>query len=117
MTGYDGLPYGAFFEGQSMFSVTDDGTGNIIVTFNPVGSALPSSTEDKNTIYNITTLPYYYSATGRYANLTEPAPVDSGQTHFFTGFNASGSVVTSIKARPSDPTTAIPVEVAYSYDA
>ena len=109
ITGYDGKPYGDFFEGQSIFSVQDrNGDGNLTITFNPVGGTLPSSSSDQNTIYNITKLPYYHSDYNRISNLTEPSAVAAGYTNFFTGFNATGGVTTTILAYPSDPILAIP---------
>jgi hypothetical protein len=107
MTETDGKPYGAFFEGQSMFTVRDDGTGNLTITINPVGSTLPSSAADKRTIYNITALPFYYSAHKRYSNLSNGS-LPAGRTYRFDGFTNQGGVITSEQSYPSDPTLAIP---------
>jgi hypothetical protein len=98
----DGYSYGVFFEGQSMFKVVDNGTGNIAVTFNNVTAWPGPSYLDQQTVANITDLQYYYSAFNRYLNLESELP--GGQTHRFDGFNASGGVLQTIVAKPSvDP--------------
>ena len=107
MTETDGKPYGAFFEGQSMFTVRDDGAGNLTITFNPVGNTLPTSAADRRTIYNITALPFYFSAHNRYSNLSNGS-LPAGRTYRFNGFNNQGGVITSEQSLPADPTLAIP---------
>jgi hypothetical protein len=99
----DGYSYGNFFEGQSMFAVTDDGSGNLSVTFNPASTGTaPSALADQQTVTNIPYLAYYYSAYNRYNNI-EPE-LAGGQTHRFLGFNSLGVVQTSVVASPTGPT-------------
>jgi hypothetical protein len=117
MTETDGKPYGAFFEGQSMFTVRDDGAGNLTITFNPVGNTLPTSAADRRTIYNITALPFYFSAHNRYSNLSNGS-LPAGRTYRFNGFNNQGGVITSEQSLPADPTLAIPPDPPpFYYDA
>jgi hypothetical protein len=98
-----GYSYGNFFEGQSMFAVTDDGSGNLSVTFNPASTGtVPSSLDDQQTVVNIPFLSYYYSANNRYSNIENELP--GGQTRRFLGFNSLGVVQTSIVSSPSGPT-------------
>ena len=105
MTNSDGYPYGAFFEGQSLFSVTDDGSGNLTVTVNPVSGTWPSNSTDQSTVANIKDLPYYFSDYNRYTNLSNGS-LPAGQTYRFDGFLANGTVQTTIVAKPSaDPIT------------
>ena len=100
----EGYPYGAFFEGQSLFSVTDDGSGNLTVTVNPIG-AWPVYYTDQLTIANIKDLPYYFSDYSRYTNLSNGS-LPAGQTYRFIGFQADGTVQTTTVAKPSaDPIT------------
>jgi hypothetical protein len=107
MTNSDGKPYGAFFEGQSMFSVTDTGEGNLAITFNPVGKTLPTDLTDQNTIYNITALPYYVAGGQRYTNLPNGS-LPTGSTYRFDGFDNAGGVITSVHNTPGDPVPPAP---------
>lgn len=122
ITNYDGKSYGAFFEGQSLFSVTDDGSGNLTVTVNPVSGTWPITESDQHTVANIKDLPYYYSDYGRYTNLSNGS-LPSGQTYRFYGFQADGTVQTTIVATPSaDPITTFTTGggsagSSYNYDA
>ena len=112
----EGYPYGAFFEGQSLFSVTDDGSGNLTVIVNPVGGTQPSSLTDQTTVANIKDLPYYYSDYGRITNLSNGS-LPIGKTYRFDGFQADGSVRTTIVNKPAaDPVPAIVVNTA-PYDS
>ena len=98
-----GYSYGNFFEGQSMFAVTDDGSGNLSVTFNPASTGTyPSTLDDQQTVVNIPFLANYYSANNRYDNIEGELP--GGQTRRFLGFNSQGVVQTSIVSSPSGPT-------------
>jgi hypothetical protein len=107
MTTGEGLPYGAFFEGQSLFSVTDDGSGNLTVTVNPVSGTWPTSATDQYTVANIKDLPYYYSDYNRYTNLSNGS-LPAGQTYRFDGFLANGTVQTTIVSKPAaDPIATI----------
>jgi len=113
----EGLPYGAFFEGQSLFAVTDDGSGNLTITVNPLGGTLPSARDDQNTVGNIKDLPYYFSDYNRYTNLTNPSGLASNQTLRFDGFQADGSVRTTIVNKPAaDPVPALVVDTGVPFD-
>ena len=101
---YEGYPYGRFFEGQSMFSVTDDGVGNLTVTINPIGGSWPVNSSDQLTVSSIRDLAYYFSDYNRITNLTNPSTLAATQTLRFDGFQANGSVRTTIVDKPaSDP--------------
>jgi hypothetical protein len=101
---YEGYPYGRFFEGQSLFSVTDDGVGNLTVTINPIGGSWPVNSSDQLTVSSIRDLAYYFSDYNRITNLTNPTTLAAGKTLRFDGFQADGSVRTTIVDKPaSDP--------------
>jgi len=101
---YEGYPYGRFFEGQSMFSVTDDGVGNLTITINPIGGSWPVDSSDQLTVSSIRDLAYYFSDYNRITNLTNPTTLAAGKTLRFDGFQADGSVRTTIVDKPaSDP--------------
>jgi hypothetical protein len=104
ITIYEGMPYGNFFEGQSLFSVTDDGSGNLTVTINPIGGSWPVNSSDQLTVSSIRDLAYYFSDYNRITNLTNPSTLAAGKTLRFDGFQADGSVRTTIVDKPaSDP--------------
>jgi len=82
----------------SMFTIKDDGYGNLTITFN----AKTSNTGvayTQQTVNNVQYLPYYYStAENRYANLQ--GLINGNQTQYFLGFSRSGTTVTSIVKAP-----------------
>jgi hypothetical protein len=85
----------------SMFSVTDDGSGNLTVTT----LAVPRNTGDS--YYDTSLAAYYYNSyyyidtsvvTPRYSQLED---IQNGsQTHQFTGFSSSGAVTTTLVDYP-----------------
>jgi hypothetical protein len=97
--------YGAFFGSDgSFFTVTDDGIGNVGLTFqsanllrrDPDGTTVATNP----TLYNLQYAPYYYSTLGtRYSQLSGPAG-DGTQTKYFLGFDRLGTVRTSLVAYP-----------------
>jgi hypothetical protein len=107
ITSSDGYPYGAFFEGQSLFSVTDDGSGNLAFTISPISGTWPANPVDQTTVANIKDLQYYFSDYNRFTNLSN-GTLPAGQTFRFYGFLANGTVQTTIVSKPAaDPITTI----------
>jgi hypothetical protein len=90
--------FGSGTAGGSMFTIRDDGYGNLKITFNvPTSNTGNSGTQQ--TVNNVKYLPYYYStADSRYINLQ--GPINGNQTQYFLGFNGAGNVNTSIVKKP-----------------
>lgn len=98
---------------NSMFTVTDDGSGNITIALNPVNvnsaEILALNSNDRTTIVNSTHLFYYYSnirTNNQYTQLTS-APAADGTTQYFIGFTQSGAVRTTNVIPPTDPTNTV----------
>lgn len=103
----DGPGYGDYFgtagtaNTRSMFTVQDDGTGNLSISINTF--SVPSGNNDVNkTMTNLSYSFFYYEALAgviRYTQLGGPAG-DGSQTEQFLGFNNNGTVVTSLVTYP-----------------
>jgi hypothetical protein len=101
---------------NSMFTVTDDGSGNITIDMNGVNVNSSDMTTlnsvDSNaytTIANAPHLFYYYSyirINNSYTQLS-PALASDGTTPYFLGFTRDGAVRTSSVIPPTDPTNTI----------
>jgi hypothetical protein len=98
---------------NSMFTVTDDGSGNITIALNPVNvnsaEILALDSNDRTTIVNSSHLFYYYSnirTNNQYTQLTS-APAADGTTQYFTGFTHDGTVRTTNVIPPTDPTDTV----------
>ena len=98
---------------NSMFTVTDDGSGNITIALNPVNvnsaEILALDSNDRTTIVDSTHLFYYYSnirTNNQYTQLTS-APATDGTTQYFIGFTQSGEVRTNDVIPPTDPTDTV----------
>jgi hypothetical protein len=97
--------YGAFFGSDgSFFTATDDGVGNVGISFQSANLRRVStnglSVATDATLYNLQYVPYYYSLLGtRYSQLSAPVG-DSTQTQYFLGFNRLGATRTSIVSYP-----------------
>jgi len=98
---------------NSMFTVTDDGSGNITIALNPVNvnsaEILALDSNDRTTIVDSTHLFYYYSnirTNNQYTQLTS-APATDGTTQYFIGFTQSGEVRTNNVIPPTDPTDTV----------
>jgi hypothetical protein len=98
---------------NSMFTVTDDGSGNITIALNPVNvnsaEILALDSNDRTTIVNSSHLFYYYSnirTNNQYTQLTS-APAADGTTQYFTGFTHDGTVRTTNVIPPTDPTNTV----------
>jgi hypothetical protein len=98
---------------NSMFTVTDDGIGNITIALNPVNvnsaEILALDSNDRTTIISSSHLFYYYSnirTNNQYTQLT-PAPAADGTTQYFTGFTHDGTVRTTNVIPPTDPTNTV----------
>jgi hypothetical protein len=101
---------------NSMFTVTDDGSGNITIAMNGVDVNSSDMTTlnsvDSNsysTIANAPHLFYYYSYirdNNSYTQLST-APASDGTTQYFLGFTRDGDVRTSSVVPPTDPTNTI----------
>jgi hypothetical protein len=87
----------------SMFIVDSDGYGNVSVALNQLRS-LSEDDDFNKTLKNLTRAFHYYSAVdepSRYYQL-EAAPIQDGTvTRRFTGFNNSGTVLTSVVPLPT----------------
>jgi hypothetical protein len=84
-----------------MFTVTNDGFGNLNIAINPKLRS-PSSATDNTTLNYLSELYYYYSQRAeRLTNLDTGPTGDGSQTKVFTGFNASGQVQTRLAAFPT----------------
>lgn len=98
----EGNRWGNYFSSDgSMFTVFDDGYGNIEIYFNPKSTR--ASTEEVNTtLSNIPTLNYYYSPFGNRYSQLDVGPIGNGsETHYFIGFDRFGNVRTSIVPIPT----------------
>ena len=95
--GVGGRSFGSYFPDNSMFTVTDDGTGNIGVTFNIQANLNPYSDDANTTMSSFSYLPYYYSeGQNRYSqNPLEPNPINGTQTLYFVGFNKDYTINTT----------------------
>jgi hypothetical protein len=83
----------------SMFTVNNDGYGNLSIMFNPKSSNT-GVVDTQQTVDNVQYLPYYYStAENRFTNIQ--GLINGNKTQYFLGFNQSGSTVTSIVMAPS----------------
>lgn len=104
---------------NSMFTVTDDGNGNIGIAMNTVDvnsaemiTLSNVDTDSYNTIVNATHLFYYFSfirAGLGYTQLPDgtTAPAADGTTPYFIGFTQQGDVRTTDVIPPTDPTNTI----------
>ena len=94
-----GASYGSYFSNGSIFTVTDDGGGNLDIRFNAKTSK-PTDASVNRTVTNLPLTPYYYlpatSITARNTQL-ESSGIGIGgiDTHLFTGFDNLGTVTTS----------------------
>lgn len=105
---------------KSIFTVVDDGFGNLRITTNPrstniiifnniINAASNLAVTIDNLVYNSNVFYYYseyaefqqYTKRGRLTNL-EGRPLN-GLTNFFQGFNASGTVRTSLVTYLKEP--------------
>jgi hypothetical protein len=95
--GLGGRSFGSYFPDNSMFTVTDDGTGNIGVTFNIQANLNPYSDDANTTMSSFSYLPYYYSeGQNRYSqNPLAPNPINGTQTLYFVGFNKDYTINTT----------------------
>jgi hypothetical protein len=101
---------------NSMFTVTDDGSGNITIAMNGVNVNSTDMTTlnsvDSNaysTIANAPHLFYYYSYLRDSIGYTQlsTAPASDSTTQYFLGFTRDGAVRTSSVIPPTDPTNTI----------
>lgn len=98
----EGNRWGNYFSNDgSMFTVFDDGYGNIDFYINPK-STRAATPEVNTTLSNIPTLLYYYSPFGNRYTQLEPQPIGDGtQTRYFLGFDRFGNIRTSILPVPT----------------
>ena len=96
--------YGYYFT-PSMFTIENDGTGLLTITFN-TNTGIPPDPAYNLDVVEFRFLPYYYSerisgsTNVRVTNL-ESGPIGDGdQTTFFLGFNSNGSVRTNLQQYP-----------------
>ena len=87
----------------SMFTITDDGYGNLNIALNTLRE-YSGDTGLNVTLGAFTESFYYYSSNSdhpRYNNLE--SPFGNGQTHYFTGFTAAGVPTTTVVTHPVSP--------------
>jgi hypothetical protein len=101
---------------NSMFTVTDDGSGNITIAMNSVNVNSSDMTtlnsvdsNSHNTIDYAAHLFYYFSYLRDSIGYTQlsTAPASDGTTQYFLGFTRDGAVRTSSVIPPTDPTNTI----------
>jgi hypothetical protein len=100
---------------NSMFTVTDDGIGNITIALNPVNvnsaEILALDSNDRTTIVNSSHLFYYYSylreSIGYRQYTTSTTLASDGTTPYFIGFTHDGAVRTTNVIPPTDPTNTV----------
>lgn len=89
--------YSEYFNESSMLRITDDGLGNLDISFNPKTSSSSNSDLESSLTY-LPNLFYYYSNDPARTTNLDPAPVGDGkQTKFFTGFTKTGQVTTKLE--------------------
>jgi len=95
--------FGVGSSNNSMFTVTDDGYGNLNIALNTLRSYTGNGGSN-TTLGTLTESFYYYSANTdhpRFNNLE--SPINDTQTHYFTGFTNPGEVTTSVVPFPVPP--------------
>jgi len=95
--------FGVGSSNGSMFTVTDDGYGNLNIALSTLRQYTGNG-GDNTTLGTLTESFYYYSANTdhpRFNNLE--SPINDTQTHYFTGFTNPGEVTTSIVPFPVPP--------------
>ena len=91
-----GLCYGDYYDTSSMFTVTDNGLGDLSIQFLPEPAFLSQNDSVNLTMFYARYLAYYYSeAEGTYRFNNLEAKSADGATTFFLGFNRLGNVITS----------------------
>ena len=101
-SGY-GNYFGVSSSQGSMFTIVDDGYGNLSIALNTLREYSGDAGANV-TLGTLTESFYYYSSNSthpRYNNLE--SPFGSGQTHYFTGFTAAGVVTNTVVAHPVSP--------------
>jgi hypothetical protein len=101
LDGFTNKSYSSSFANGTMFSIFDNGGGQLSMTLNAVIETTGNSIRDL-TLTNAQFLPYYYSqyennypGNARYTNL-DPGPYyPDGKTRYFTGFDPYGVVTTT----------------------
>jgi len=98
-----GQSYSSLFVNGSMFSINDNGYGDLNITINALNSLTGDALTDQ-TLANLPYIFYYYSLyenslqyNSRYSQLT---PGDNNTTPYFAGFDRNGNVVTTTVATP-----------------
>ena len=116
-SGY-GNYFGVSSSQGSMFTIVDDGYGNLSIALNTLREYSGDAGANV-TLGTLTESFYYYSSNSthpRYNNLE--SPFGSGQTHYFTGFTAAGVVTNTVVAHPvSPPPPPPPVVIRGGYDS
>lgn len=92
----------------SMFSITDNGNGDLNIGLNNLRQYFGDTGADI-TLTNLNSSFYYYmpniSNLVRYHNLE--GPLENGLTHYLTGFTNAGVVTTSLVSYPKPPPTVV----------
>lgn len=89
----------------SMFSITDDGVGNLSISMlssygRPSGSD-PNAQTDIGSMINLQYALYYYADPTIFARYNQLEDIQNGsQTHQFTGFDSNGNVITTLQTYP-----------------
>jgi kumamolisin len=99
--------YSSYFKNGSgtpgMFSVTNNGFGQLSINVNSVATQSGNSFTNL-TINHVSDLLYYYSEiSGRQSTTNLEAPFGNKQTHLFIGFNSNGTVITGVVPYPQAP--------------
>lgn len=89
----------------SMFSITDDGVGNLSISMlssygRPSGSD-PNAQADIGSLINLQYALYYYADPNIFVRYNQLEDIQNGsQTHQLTGFDSNGNVITTLQTYP-----------------
>jgi hypothetical protein len=89
----------------SIFSVTDDGTGNLsinwLTSYGRPGSGDPNIQADTGSLINLQYALYYYVDPNAMVRYNQLEDIQNGtQTHLLTGFDSNGNAVTTLQDYP-----------------
>jgi hypothetical protein len=83
----------------SMFSVTDDGVGNLSI--NMLSSTVRPSEEYVDSVISLQYALYYYADPDKFNRYNQLEDIQNGnQTHQFTGFDSNGNVTNTLQTYP-----------------
>jgi hypothetical protein len=89
----------------SMFSIADDGVGNLsinlLTSFGRPSGSEPNAQADIGTLINLQYALYYYADPNIFVRYNQLEEIQNGsQTHQLTGFDSNGNVITTLQTYP-----------------